>query len=81
MWMIATCNALVMSAMAFATIGVFNYAEESERDLLAAGAAVRQGGKLAGVLTRLKAKLGNMVIVRKGLTVGSSAADHVMPID
>ena len=81
MWMITTFTASVMSAMAVATIGSLSYAEENARDLLAAGAAVRQGEKSAGFLTRLKAKLENMVKVCKGLTVYSGAADHVMPLD
>ena len=61
MWMITTLTALVMIDMAAASIGGINYAEENGRDLLAAGAAVRQGKMSAGFLTRLKAKLENMV--------------------
>ena len=65
MWMTATFIAFIMSAMAVATIGGFNYAEKNGRDLLAAGAAVRQGEMSAGFFTRLKAKLEHMMKVRK----------------
>ena len=81
MWMIMTFTAFFMSAMAAAAIGNFSHAEEHDKDLLATAAAVRQEGESAGSLARLKAKLEKMVKVRKGLTVDSGAADHVMPID
>ena len=79
--MIMTFTAFIMSAMAVAAIGNLSHAEESDKDLLATAAAVRQEGKSADVLAMLKAKLEKMVKVRKGLTVDSGAADHVMPID
>ena len=81
MWMIMTFTAFIMSAMTVATIGNLSHAEEKDKDLLATAAAVRQEGKSAGFLARLKAKLEKMVKGRKGLTVDSGAADHVMPID
>ena len=70
-----------MSAMAVAAIGNLSHAEESGKHLLATAASVRQEGKSAGFLARLKAKLEKMAKVRTGLTVDSIAADHVMPID
>ena len=59
-----------------ATIGNAIQEYDSDQHLL----NVDETTKKAGLAARIKAKIENMVRVRKGLTVDSGAADHVMPM-
>ena len=47
---------------------------------MAADGAAQPTERLPGLVSRLKAKLEKMVKVRKGFTIDSGAADHVIPL-
>ena len=74
-WMAVSYTMLMSIAMASAI--AFKNTREDSKDLLSVG---ESGVRTDGFFARLKKKLESMVKVKKGLTVDSGAADHVMPL-
>ena len=69
-----------MCATTLAAIGNIQEGIEGDKELMMAEESSRPGVRSPGFMTRLKAKLEKMVKVKKGFTVDSGAADHVMPL-
>ena len=70
---------ITISTMAW-TAGHYVISEpQPEQDLLVVGEEEKKVEKKKPFMERLKERLASMVRVRKGLTIDSGAADHVMP--